>query len=134
MASETILTAFRTISGLTTAQFADADVTDKAEPFALDYYEKVMGVDYTITDHSTGEGTMIDKIFAILCAVYAYQNKYPRDMKTNRGMSHWDLEQVALSLMQKIEPRKIGHSARTNSYYVIGKNRGNALYTASTGE
>lgn len=131
MAAETILTAFRTISGLTTTQFADLDVTDKAENYALDFYNEVMGTAETITDHTTSD-YMVDRALAFLCASYAYSNLFPR-MAGPRGMTYWDLEQVALSIMQKIEPSKVGFSTSSRDYYVLRNNRGNARFTAYAG-
>lgn len=127
MAADTILTAFRSISDLTTDDFTDSDVTDKAEPYALDQYNDIMDTSYTITTHTTGEGYNVDRALAFWCASFAYQNLYPH-MTEDRKRSWIHYEQIALNIMQKIEPSKVGYSVKSNMYYAIREKRGNAQF------
>ena len=131
MTAATILTSFRAISGLTTVQFADASVSDQAEPYAEDFYNEIMGASETIASHTTDD-YMIDRALAFICVSYAYQDLYPKLVGPN-GKSWWEMEQIALSVMQKIEPSKVGFSTSSRDYYVLRKNRGNARFSVYAG-
>jgi hypothetical protein len=133
MTADTILTAFRSISDLTTTQYPDADVEDKAEPYALAQYNEIMGTAYTITSHTTGSGVNVDRALAYWCASFAYQDKFPRVVGFGGGARWSEFEQTALSIMQKIEPTKVGFSTGSLMFYVIGKNRGNSQNAIQTG-
>ena len=132
MAAETILTAFRNITDLTITDYSDADVTDKAEAYAITTYNHIMDESETITSHTTGDST-IDRAIAFLCASYVYQDLRPRRAGNDR-YDYVRMEQIALGIMAKIKPWKISYSTQTMMYYGTRTRRGEASMEGTKGE
>jgi|SRR6056297_239979 len=128
MAATDIKDRFRSMSGLSTGQFADASVTDQAEPVALKRYNHIMNDSQTITDHTTGDA-LIDEILACFVASYAFRYLF-RKRLINDSTRYKLFDQDAYAYMLEINKDNIGYNPDTDMYYPNTKKRGNPYYTS----
>lgn len=107
MTADTILTRFRDITGLVAGDYADADVTDKAEAYGEALAEEILDETITITTHDTGD-VILNEIISWLCAAYAYSTKFRSKVYEGGEMLMWEwFEQQALRLMYDRNPVKL---------------------------
>ena len=118
MAVDTILTRFRSITSLTTGLYPDASVTDKAEPFAILYFNNIMDRSDSITTHTTGD-VFIDEMLANLCGYFAFDDLYFKRGSGGGGgrKQAEEYRQKALMLMQALDPSRITKSTTLQEYY-----------------
>jgi len=132
MASATILTAFREITDLTVTQYADLDVTDKAEPYALSMYNHIMDDTETITAHTTGDEA-IDRVIAFFCGAYVFEEKFKKRVRD--GVYEYEMfYQDGMRILNMIAPWKIAFDPNSRRYYPRHKNRGQSVTTATAAE
>jgi len=125
MTADTILTRFRAITTLAVGTYADANVTDKAEPFALAYFNKVMDLSETITTHTTGD-LFMDEILTHLCAYFAFEDLYFKRGSGGGGVRKQSDQfmQKALFLMQAMDPSRIKKSTTLEEFYPSYRDKG----------
>jgi len=120
MTAHTILTRFRAITDLTTSDFADADVTDKAEPEALLRFNNIMelATDATITTHTTGN-KIYDEIITWLVGSYAYEEVNPdKEWQGSELTAPEAFDQKAFKKMYELDATKIQYDAVRGVYFV----------------
>lgn len=128
MAASDIKDRFRNISGLSTSQFSDSEVTDDAEPVALKRYNHIMNDTQEISDHTTGDA-LIDEILACFVASYAFRDLF-RKRVINDATRYKLFDQDAYAYMLEINKDNIGYNPETDMYYPNTKRRGNPHYTS----
>lgn len=117
MAGDTILTRFRSITTLPVGTYPDLSVTDKAEPFAILYFNNVMDLSETITTHTTGD-VFVDEIITNICAYFAFDDLYHKRGSGSGGRKQaMEYMQKALFLMQALDPSRITKSTTLEEYY-----------------
>lgn len=132
MTAETILTKFRDITRLTTSQFSDEDVTDKAEPYALSVYNKIMDASETITDHTTGDD-LVDETITYFCAEFAFRRLYFKRAWNDKNTSD-EFMQLGLQLINYVDPSKVAYDEHSGRYYSRYNKKGKPLFSLGIGE
>ena len=127
MTADTILTKFRDLSKLTDSQFSDTDMTDKAEPYAIETYNDIMDTDYTITSHTTGSDR-VNEAVAYICAEFAFRRLFFKRAWSEKNTAD-EYMQSALRLMNYVDPSKVAYDEHSARFYPRYDKRGKPCFT-----